>query len=204
MSGLLRQLEEGTLAPELELDVLEAADASGSETLAVRATDYREARPEGDALAGYREALHGGDSRRGARIVYDHEAAQCIRCHVVRRRGGDVGPDLSTIGSHLSREQLLEALVAPSTRIAPGYGSVSVTLENGTIVTGLLREDDKDEIVVQTGDGDVHRIAKTDVANRTSAPSSMPPMGQILDKRALRDVVAFLVTLQEASDPSGR
>jgi hypothetical protein len=46
---------------------------------------------------------------------------------------------------------LLEALVEPSARIAPGYGIVSLTLQNGQTVAGMLREETESHLVVQTG-----------------------------------------------------
>ena len=204
LAGLVEQLEEGEIEPEIELDVLEAVEVSGSDALLARVEAYHDAyrstRPSDDPLVEYRSAIYGGDPRNGARIVYDHEAAQCVRCHVVRGYGGDVGPDLSTIGSRLSNEQLLESLVAPSARIAPGYGSVSVTLDEGEVVTGLLKEETDESIVVQTPAGGERRIPQAEIADRTNAPSAMPPMGSLLTKRELRDVVAFMASLTRGAD----
>jgi hypothetical protein len=64
-----------------------------------------------------------------------------------------VGPKLNGIASRLKQEQLLEALINPSARIAPGYGT------EGT-------------------------------------PSSMPQMTLLLNKKEIRDVVAYLATLK--------
>ena len=203
LDELAGRLEEGTLAPEIELDVVEAIEATGSTDLAARVAALREERPDGDPVEVFHEALYGGDPDRGARIVYDHDAAQCMRCHRVMEWGADVGPELTTIGDRLTREQLLESLVAPSARIAPGYGTVAVTLNDGESIVGLLQEEDDDHLVLQTGDLAERRIAKSDVASRTNAPSAMPPMDRVLTMRELRDVVEFLATLK-ASSPPGR
>ena len=39
----------------------------------------------------------------------------------------NVGPNLSKIGASLSRDQLVEALLEPSARIAPGFGTAGVS-----------------------------------------------------------------------------
>ena len=201
LEELAGRLEEGTLPPEIELDVVEAIDATESEDLGERVAAIRERRPDEDPAEIFHEALYGGDPDRGARIVYDHDAAQCMRCHRVMEWGADVGPELTTIGDRLTREQLLESLVAPSARIAPGYGTVAVTLNDGESVVGLLQQEDDEHIVLQTGDLQERRIAKSEVASRTNAPSAMPPMDRALTIRELRDVVAFLATLTASSPP---
>ncbi len=204
LGDLVERLSEGELEPDLELDVLEAAEASESDELASSVEAYRSSIPSDDPVAQYREALFGGDERSGARIVFDDETAQCVRCHAIGTYGGDVGPELTTIGSQLSNEQLLESLVAPSARIAPGFGSVSVTLDDGNVVTGILKDESDESLVIQTADGDEQRILQSNVAERQNAPSAMPPMGHLLTKRELRDVVAFMAALEDEAAPNGQ
>ena len=158
LTGVFDQLEGGSLDPALQLDAVEAMEAAGGPALSARLEAYRAAHPvvavpqtREEVLAAYGGALFGGDAGRGNDIVFQNSAAQCVRCHPFGDYGGNVGPDLSRIGAELSREEILESLVAPAARIAPGYG------EGG--------------------------------------PSAMPPMGQVLTRRELRDVVAFLVGL---------
>ncbi|HMB93080.1 MAG TPA: HEAT repeat domain-containing protein, partial [Rhodothermales bacterium] len=192
LEAQLDQLVAGTLRPEIQLDVMEAVDSSGSAPLTTRLEQYREARPDDDLVAVYREALEGGDPREGAQIFYRNESAQCVRCHAVGDYGGGVGPNLLGIGSVLSREQLLESLVDPSARIAPGYGIETVTLENGQTLSGTVRQETASQLIMLV-DEEERRIDKAEIAQRQHAPSSMPPMGSVLTRRQLRDLVAFLV-----------
>jgi putative heme-binding domain-containing protein len=112
-------------------------------------------------------------------------------------RGADVGPNLTNIASTLTREQLLDALLAPNARIAPGYGTVGVTLKNGQRVDGTLREETETHLVLMAGTPPAERrIAKTEIAQRTDPVSAMPPMGLILKPREIRDVVEFLSMLK--------
>ncbi|RMH52349.1 MAG: heme-binding protein [Bacteroidetes bacterium] len=201
LGDLLERLEAGTLAPEIQLDVVEAVASSSSDTLKSRLADYEAAQSDGDVPAAYRTALYGGDPDRGRQLFFRHQGAQCVRCHAVGGRGGDVGPPLSGIGARLSREQLLESLVAPSARIAPGYGMVSLRLRDGTLTSGTLLEETDTYLVLRAGEGEPQRIETSAIAERQTVPSAMPPMDGVLTRRGLRDVVAFLATLQEP-DPS--
>ena len=107
------------------------------------------------------------------------------------------GPDLSRIGSTLTRPQLVEALLAPNARIAPGFGVVSVTLKNGDKADGTLRSETDTEVVLLTGTPPAERkIAKADIASRTDPISAMPPLGLILKPREVRDLVEFLAGMR--------
>lgn len=117
LEDLITELEAGRVDRGIRLDVMEAAEAGGSEELRQRVETYRESSDP------YAHLMEGGDADRGRSFFFRHEAAQCVRCHAINGRGGDVGPDLASIGAILSREELVESLLEPSERIAPGYGS---------------------------------------------------------------------------------
>ena len=89
------------------------------------------------------------------------------------------------------------ALVEPSKRLAPGYGTINLTLAGGEKVTGLLLEDSSTKFRIQVGTA-LREIPKSEVTNSSIAPSSMPPMGTLLSKRELRDLVSYLVTLNRS------
>lgn len=196
LSEQLDVLIAGTIEPGIELELADAIEASGDVGLIERLAAYHAAKPETDPLAVYSESLAGGNAEAGERVFYRNQAAQCARCHNAGRGGGDVGPRLDTIGAQLSREEILQSLVEPSLRIAPGYGMVTLTFQDGSTVTGTLMEEDDQFIVVKSGESEPVKMAKTMIAKRQNAPSSMPPMGNILDKRELRDLVEFLSGLR--------
>jgi putative heme-binding domain-containing protein len=197
LTGLLYRAASRALAPEIELDVFEAARATGDEALAAKLDALRVGRALEHLATVFPEALaHGGDRQRGLRVVTTHPAAQCGRCHTVGESTAGVGPNLSHVGAELSRETLLQALIDPSARIAPGYGTVTVTLRNGQTVEGLLREDTASGLVIEDASGARHRVAAGDIATRVNAPSAMPPMGALLTPAEIRDVVELLTTLK--------
>jgi putative heme-binding domain-containing protein len=108
-----------------------------------------------------------------------------------------VGPNLTHISTALSRELLLQSLLEPNARVAPGFGIVSVTLRNGERLDGTLRsETDTDLVLVSGTPGVERRISKGDIASRTNPVSAMPPFGESLGLREIRDLVEFLSTLK--------
>jgi len=67
--------------------------------------------------------------------------------------GGNAGPRLNGIARQLSREELLIALVDPNARLAPGYGFVTLELENGETVSGTLENDSAEGVSLKNGQG---------------------------------------------------
>lgn len=192
-------LMRGELIPEVQLDLVLAVDSAGSESLNERLQTYRADKSRDDSVSVYRESLKGGDSEQGRQIFYQNEAAQCIRCHVVSGEGSEVGPDLTSVGTRLSREELLKSMVDPGAYITPGYGSVTLTLKEGETVRGALTAETESQITV-TSNGREWVIDKTDIEQRTNSPSGMPAQGDILSRSELRDLVEFLVNLQGSED----
>jgi hypothetical protein len=73
---------------------------------------------------------------------------------------------------------------------------VSLELKNGQKLNGVLQQEKPDGYLVKVGNSPDTLVKKTDVTNRINSPSSMPPMHLLLSKKEIRDVVAFLGSLQ--------
>ncbi|WP_273565993.1 HEAT repeat domain-containing protein [Maribacter halichondriae] len=175
------------------LDLIEAVEASGSEKLAAELAPLK---ATGNTFEAFKETLEGGNLRQGWRFFNNNSTGQCVRCHSVGGSGGIVGPELDNIGNVLSREQLLEALIDPSKRLAPGYGTVTVTFKDGQVATGVLMEETYRELILRTTDAEPMEIAKERIKNVENSMSSMPPMGSAMSKREIRDVIEFLANLK--------
>jgi quinoprotein glucose dehydrogenase len=198
LEGYLDDLMAGKILPDLQVDLLVAAQADGAESLASKLQAYQTKQGADNLIAAFRTgAIVGGDVRRGRQVFAQNPLAECTRCHVVRGTGSDVGPDLTRIGAELSREELLEALIEPNKRIAPGFGTVGLTLRTGERVDGTLREETDSHVLLAVGDPPVERrIAKSEIAERTDPVSAMPPIGLILEPGEVRDLVEFLASLR--------
>ncbi|HEU4429977.1 MAG TPA: HEAT repeat domain-containing protein [Myxococcota bacterium] len=193
LAGALDALAEGTLPADEQLDALEAARARGGEALAAKLAAWEATLPSDDLIARNAFALAGGDAARGAG-VFESDAAECMRCHGQGGHGAGAGPDLAGVSKRHDARGLLESVLLPQTQIAIGFGSVAVTLRDGSVVTGTQLEENGSEIVVSTGDGAPRRIALGEIAERTQPASAMPPTALGLAPRELRDLIAYLQT----------
>ncbi|AHM62746.1 heme-binding protein [Flammeovirgaceae bacterium 311] len=213
---LLQRMEAGKLPPETHLELAEAIDSTHSEALIASLKEIiTKEVPESasaaqtvatSSTAAFKGALWGGDARQGRRIFMEHQTAQCMRCHSYDDFGGNAGPRLNGVAAKLSREQLLEALVDPSARIAPGFGVVTLDLKDGKRVSGIVQKETSMDLVLKVGNQPDTTIRKAEIVKQVNATSSMPNMGYLLNKREIRDLVSFLATLKQddMNDPGRR
>jgi quinoprotein glucose dehydrogenase len=186
-------MKAGKLSPTIQLDLLDAAAKRGTPELKTRLAEWEAARPKGDALAPYRECLQGGDAKSGRNIFLTRADVYCLRCHKVGNDGGEVGPNLSSIGKQKTREYLLESIVAPNAQIAQGFESVILLLDDGTTVAGVLRSEDAKEVRIITAEAKTIVVLKSKIEQRKRGPSAMPQdLLKHLSKRDVRDLVEFL------------
>jgi len=198
LATYLDDLDAGTMAPALQIDLVDAVQVDGSAVLQKRLEAYQRKQQADALIKAFRAGtIAGGDARKGQQVLLQNPLAECTRCHAIRGRGADVGPDLSKIGATLTRDQLFEALVEPNQRIAPGFGTVGVTLKNGDRVDGTLKEETDTEVVLLVGAPPTpRRLKKAEIAERTDPVSAMPPLGLLLKPRDVRDLIEFLSGLR--------
>jgi quinoprotein glucose dehydrogenase len=199
-SILSQQLEKyiaGSLAPELQLDLLEAAGKSKSDAIKAKLKTIDDKRPKNDPLAAYAESLAGGDAASGKHIFYDRQDVSCMRCHKIDGQGGVAGPELSGVASRHERQYLLESIVNPNAQIAPGFESTIAHMKAGKNYSGVIKADTNDELIIDSGDGATIHLAKKEIESRTKGLSPMPQdISKTLSKRDVRDLVEFLSTLK--------
>ena len=194
---LLTEMEKGKLAPEIRLELSEAIDSIGADALKRRYRDIAAQLSPDSLKAAYSDVLAGGNTANGRNLFFRDQTAQCMRCHSFDDFGGDAGPRLNGVAARLTPEQILESLIEPSASIAPGFGIVTLELDNGKTLGGILLEEKGDKLLLKVGEKPDTLISKANVVKQTNAPSSMPPMGYLLTKRQIRDLMSFLTTLKE-------
>jgi quinoprotein glucose dehydrogenase len=148
-------------------------------------------------LGPYQACLYGGAAKEGRKVFYQKPEAQCVRCHKINGQGGEVGPNLSHIGSQKDRNYLLESIVLPNAKIAQGFDSVTVVLQDGDVQAGVLKSETPDELILNSADNGLVTIKKSNIKTRRAALSPMPEgMGKILSNEDLRNLVEFLSSRQ--------
>ncbi|MCH2205209.1 MAG: HEAT repeat domain-containing protein [Lentisphaerales bacterium] len=196
----LVSLNRGQHEGESLLELLEAAESFNSAGIKNLLTKYRKSQTSGDDLFVYRSTMYGGDAAKGRKLVYEQGVGQCIICHKVEGKGGVVAPDLTDLANlkRSTSKYLVESLVHPSKYVVPGYGNVTVSLKDGNAVIASLISKNDQQVVVKmvTGERAIYPMSK--VNSVTDPLSSMPPMGAVLNKRDIRDIVAYLKILKKA------
>ncbi|WP_276165887.1 HEAT repeat domain-containing protein [Zobellia alginiliquefaciens] len=194
LGSLIKQATADRLNQSVILDLIEAVESTENEDLIAQLKPLKE---NGNSVEAFKETLVGGNYRDGRNVFNKNPTAQCTRCHAIGSAGGDVGPSLENIGNILSREQILEALIEPGARLAPGYGSVTLTLKDGSKVSGILEAETDEELTLKTGEAEPLDIHISRIEKRENMPSAMPPMGRLISKRELRNLIEYLANLKE-------
>lgn len=139
-----------------------------------------------------------GDPARGEE-VFNREIVGCARCHQVRGRGVDFGPDLSEIGTKLAREAIYESILDPNAGISFGYEGWQLELKNGDEIFGLLSSETAEEITIKAQTGIVTRYNKDEVSRKVQQRTSVMPTGlaQTMSREDLVDLVEYLASLKK-------
>ena len=77
-----------------------------------------------------------GEAARGAELL---QQQACLACHAIGGRGGERGPDLTTVGDRLTREQLTWRILNGGTNM-PAYGQTLAPDELNALVELLARQ----------------------------------------------------------------
>jgi putative membrane-bound dehydrogenase-like protein len=197
-TALLPEIERRAsgLKPEI---VAELQDIYRTDAAALQSQLFSVAAKKPDTSAYLAFALdRGGDAQHGRQIFADLGRTACVKCHTVGREGGNVGPDLSTIGSQFSRRELAESILFPSKAVREGYQQVIVETKDGESFSGLVNAETSETLVLRDGDGNLHRIPKARLQSRRPSALSLMPEGlhEVLSPGEFADLVAFLESLK--------
>jgi PQQ-dependent dehydrogenase (methanol/ethanol family) len=133
-----------------------------------------------------------GDPKAGEQFFF--AKGQCTSCHMVQGRGAVTGPDLSSVGSRLTVEEIRESLLQPGARAASGYEFVRVDLRDGKSLRGFVRSRSNFDLHLQDLQGRIHSLSKDQMERIEPEPgSSMPPVKAGPDD--LQNLVAYLARL---------
>ena len=131
-----------------------------------------------------------GDPQAGERYFFGE--GQCASCHIAAGRGSSLGPNLSDVANRVRSADLLLALTQPGAHpAAGGYGLSVVTLNDGTVLRGFARSQGLHDLVLQTGDGQLHLLSEDEYRSVSREHgSAMPPFHGTSAQQ--QDLLAFL------------
>lgn len=194
MVAQLDRLAAGQINASVQLELIEAATTRATPAVqAALATREAALAQNPDPLAPFRGALRGGNAKNGAEIFHNQPVMACVKCHAIGGQGGAAGPELGDIGPKYPREYLLESIIKPNAHIAPSFDTVAVTLKSGGVAVGTVGTETATTLTLKPVEGAPVEIQKSNIAQRDTAPSSMPEIyATILTKSEIRDVVEYL------------
>ena len=140
-----------------------------------------------------------GDSVNGLKLF--RGVGTCANCHVVKDHGKEVGPNLSEIGSKLSREAMLTSILDPSAGISHNYENYKVLTDSGQVITGIKVSETDSEVVIRTADAIDRKVSKDEIELlRKSEKSIMPDrLHHTFGQKGLIDIVEYMMTLKKKS-----
>ncbi|MBL8215546.1 MAG: HEAT repeat domain-containing protein [Bryobacterales bacterium] len=142
-------------------------------------------------IAGYKDALNGKTDINKGKKLFDE---QCAKCHMPRRSGGRVGPDLSGINNK-TKEELLTSILNPSYAIEPRFVNYVLTTKDGRMYDGVIANETPNAITLRGGseEGDETVLRKNIAEVRASSVSLMPDgLEKDLTKQDIADIIAYL------------
>jgi putative heme-binding domain-containing protein len=135
-----------------------------------------------------------GDAVGGERVF----RANCASCHRVNGRGGQLGPDLSRIGSARPRAGLSSKIRGSSDVIKPGYETVTLVTRDGERIRGVRKNEDEFSIQIMDARERLQGYVKANLTAFTFDKQSLMPMygPDRLNDRDLDDLLRYLTSLR--------
>ncbi len=149
-----------------------------------------------EELAPLAEKLTSGRSYSNGKHLFQMSA--CVACHKLNGVGNEFGPDLSKLEPKLQTPiEVMHDIVDPSFRINEKYQTWIFTLQNGTVVKGLILAETPTEYKVienPLAKSTPVVVKKADVDTKTASKVSLMPKN-LLDKLSaeeIMDLVAYV------------
>jgi hypothetical protein len=139
-----------------------------------------------------------GDPAIGRRVFVSPTLA-CTKCHRVQGRGGQIGPDLSTIARSADRDRLIHSILNPSRDVAPRFVQYLAETKSAQTHAGLLDRHAPDgAVTLLTADDGPMSIPADDLADlRPSSLSLMPEDLELaISPQDFSHLLAFLGSLK--------
>jgi len=141
------------------------------------------------------DVLAKGDAARGERIFRRADLG-CIKCHAINKSGGRIGPDLGPIGHSSPLDYIIASVLDPNASIKEEYLTKTIATSRGTVVTGIVVERSKNQVVLKDATGKLTKIPTADIDEEGNGKSLMPEgVTRILTQAEMLDLVRFVSEL---------
>ena len=146
-----------------------------------------------------------GNADRGQSLFFNTQKGQCIKCHRIEHEGGQVGPELTGVGSRLSTARLIESILDPSRTVAPNYRAVTIELNSGRILTGILISETPTAVTIKNDQAEKLILSNSEISLMQIQPTSLMPTGleNSITQKEFVDLIAYLKQLTSPASTSG-
>jgi PQQ-dependent dehydrogenase (methanol/ethanol family) len=146
------------------------------------------------------ESAAPGDVAAGEAFFFGK--GKCSSCHMVKGRGGLLGPDLSELGIERTLPDIEHSLRTPNARLTQGFRLVSVRLRDGQRLRGFAKNESNYDLQLQTLDGKFHLLQRQEIAELIRETASLMPEAQATQEE-MRNLLAYLSRLSGAEPVAG-
>lgn len=151
--------------------------------------------PSDQLLAMVNQVREQGNPMRGE-AIFRRQETLCLRCHAISGAGGQVGPDLTSIGASAQVDYLIESLLLPNKAVKENYHSLVVETQAGKILNGVKIRENANELVLRNAEDVEVSIPISEIAERMNGGSIMPAgLTDTLTQTEIIDLVRFLSEL---------
>ena len=175
---------EVAMKEEEKAIVVPKADPNDSNAIANLAFD----------IVAQRAAASPGDAAKG-QLFFKQQS--CISCHTFANGQQPKGPHLVDIGKRYKRAELIESIVQPSKKIAQGFDTWAIAMEDGKIHTGFVVLESAETVTFRDATGISRELIQDHIEDRVKQEISMMPLGIVgnLSPEQLADLIAYLESL---------
>lgn len=194
-SSLLQLVKNKKLPEDLEAVVTNIFTKTHRKDLKEEAAKYLSIKLQTNKLPPIPELMEmKGNADSGAVA----SATYCGSCHQVKDQGIAFGPDLSEIGSKLSKDALYTSILEPSAGISFGFEGYAFKLKTGASVSGYIASQTEDEISIKMIGGIIEKYKKSDIVSKTIYDQSLMPQGlaEGMGTQQLVNIVEYLSGLK--------
>ena len=136
-----------------------------------------------------------GSAERGE-AVFRRSDLSCLKCHSIARAGGQVGPELSAIGSISPIDYVANSILVPNLAVKEQFVTRVFTTADGRTITGIVIDRDDQRVNLRDATGALVTLPTADIDEEEEGKSLMPQgLTKFLTREELIDLVKFISEL---------
>lgn len=144
------------------------------------------------------DVIQKGNPVRGE-MIFRRQSSACAVCHGIGSVGPAIGPNLVAVGAAADPSYMVESILEPNKSIAEHYENVQLTLNDGTVQTGVITHKSEKEIVLRdsVNAGNEIHVSLNTVSHQRVMASLMPEglADQLQNRQEFLDLSNFLSVL---------